>query len=929
MKRSNTSPSHQSRKRLHGSVQPLMEALENRQMLAVGVGTWGIAESTADYLAAGDTQQALQSRAADYVLVLGGRSGGIAGPAGPTAPTHLVATQMATERIDLSWRNNWTTADAIRIERSRDGVSFSLLKTVPGNVNRYVDTALSVGNTYHYRLVAYSTTGSAAPSAVVSLAPSSNAIALSTAVEYETAVRLTWPVNPDATAGYLIERSSEGVTFAKIAQTTLAESGSYLDIGRNPGQSYYYRVKTIGSGPGVSARSNIVPIALPLAMPTELAATTVSAGEIRLTWTDTYASEDGFRLERSTDAFETIDSSVTVSRNTTSYRDVGLVPQTQYFYRISVYNPAGQSVWSEPATAWTILSTGTDGGGQHNPDPETSPDPDSATSAPDAPLNLAVVQAATERVNVTWALPAGPVDTFIIQRSRNGGNYTELARVPGTRSQHVDINVSVGTTYTYRIIAVNAAGSSAPSATATIRLSSNAVTLTVTAAGDAATLSWSNNVTTATGWIIERSTDGTTFSKVATLQGAGITSHTDTGLISGRRYYYRVKTTNTASSVAGRSNIASVTAPLPMPQKLVATALSSTTIQLKWQPAVPASIGFTIERSADGFATIDQSVDLPTTQTAYLDMNAEAGRTYAYRLRVRTASGTSIPTELAFATALPTATPRTEENSFTLYDAMSWQLKPDLSPFGLQPIYLTDREVFAGSYPNYDRTKPDEAATRALARKVAAKNQLLVLDIEHWEVNIMYAPVAEVEHNLQMLAQIVDWIKDERPEVKVGFYGILPVADYWMTADYAASLLYASTNAWWNAMLPKARAKYEAMQAANDLVASFLASKVDFLCPSFYTFYDDPHGWQAVSTMRISEAKRFGKPVLPFLWMQYHEGGPEREHTLYLPADYWNLQLETVFAHADGAVIWGGWGGTWDESAPWWQITSEFLLALE
>jgi hypothetical protein len=357
----------------------------------------------------------------------------------------------------------------------------------------------------------------------------------------------------------------------------------------------------------------------------------------------------------------------------------------------------------------------------------------------------------------------------------------------------------------------------------------------------------------------------------------------------------------------------------------VATALSSTTIQLKWQPATQASIGFTIERSADGFTTIDQSVDLPTTQTAYLDINAEAGRTYAYRLRVRTASGISIPTELAFATALPTTAPQTEKDSFILYDAMLFRSKPDLSAAGLQKIYLTDREMWAGAYPNYDMSKPDEAATRALARKVAALNQMLVLDIEHWEVNIMSAPVEEVEKNLHMLAQLLDWINDERPELKVGLYGILPLADYWITGEYGTSLLYAGSSPYWNAMLPKARARYEAMQAANDFVASILAPRVDFLCPSFYTFYDDPHGWQMVSTMRIEEARRFGKPILPFLWMNYHEGGPVREHTVDLPADYWNLQLETVFAHADGAVIWGGWQATWDESAPWWQATRGFL----
>jgi hypothetical protein len=56
-----------------------------------------------------------------------------------------------------------------------------------------------------------------------------------------------------------------------------------------------------------------------------------------------------------------------------------------------------------------------------------------------------------------------------------------------------------------------------------------------------------------------------------------------------------------------------------------------------------------------------------------------------------------------------------------------------------------------------------------------------------------------------------------------------------------------------------------------------------------------------------------------------------------LTADYWQTQLNTVRQLADGAVIWGGWTmtttapymyqQTWDDTAPWWQVTKDFLLA--
>jgi hypothetical protein len=95
---------------------------------------------------------------------------------------------------------------------------------------------------------------------------------------------------------------------------------------------------------------------------------------------------------------------------------------------------------------------------------------------------------------------------------------------------------------------------------------------------------------------------------------------------------------------------------------------------------------------------------------------------------------------------------------------------------------------------------------------------------------------------------------------------------------------------------------------------------VDALFPSIYTFYTDRQGWVTYAIAQITEAKRKakGKPVYAFLWPQYHESNlllglrP-------LDSDYWELQLNTVAQHADGVVIWGGWGANgpelWNEEA--------------
>jgi hypothetical protein len=76
------------------------------------------------------------------------------------------------------------------------------------------------------------------------------------------------------------------------------------------------------------------------------------------------------------------------------------------------------------------------------------------------------------------------------------------------------------------------------------------------------TVNWSDNATNETNYVLERSTDATNFTVIATL-GANVTSYNQTALTPNTLYYYRVKATNaTDSSVY--SEIASLTTP-PIP----------------------------------------------------------------------------------------------------------------------------------------------------------------------------------------------------------------------------------------------------------------------------------------------------------------------------------------------------------------------------
>jgi hypothetical protein len=71
-------------------------------------------------------------------------------------------------------------------------------------------------------------------------------------------------------------------------------------------------------------------------------------------------------------------------------------------------------------------------------------------------------------------------------------------------------------------------------------------------------LTWSFAGSGISGFKIERSTNGKSYSQIATV-GAATTSYLNSGLRSGRKYYYRIRA-YTGSTNSGYSNIASATA---------------------------------------------------------------------------------------------------------------------------------------------------------------------------------------------------------------------------------------------------------------------------------------------------------------------------------------------------------------------------------
>lgn len=182
--------------------------------------------------------------------------------------------------------------------------------------------------------------------------------------------------------------------------------------------------------------------ATPPAAPTGLAANAVSTGQIDLSWTDNASDETGFKIERKqgTGAFAEI---ATVSANVTTYSNTGLNAGTMYTYRVRAYNSAGNSSYSNEASATT------------QPPPE---------QPPAAPSNLTATAVSSSQINLSWTDNSGDETGFKISRKEGAnGSYSEIATAGANVTNYSDTGLSAQTTYYYKVLAYNGAGNSGES----------------------------------------------------------------------------------------------------------------------------------------------------------------------------------------------------------------------------------------------------------------------------------------------------------------------------------------------------------------------------------------------------------------------------------------------------------------------------------
>ena len=318
---------------------------------------------------------------------------------------------------------------------------------------------------------------------------------------------------------------------------------------------------------------------------------------------------------------ETKKTQVTYQLNTTVYRKYG---ESQSIYiGVQSINSSGFMNGTSYGEYWDTVSA-------------------RPYSIPSAPTNCKAARNSATKCTVTWTnnatstSEARPYTGIIVQRSANGGSWSNIATL-GVVTSYTDNTTSDGNYYSYRVVAKNSAGNSGASNTATIYSPALAPTgLAVSRSSDTSiALKWNSTASAARPWsavkVYRQDGSGST-TQVATLGSS--TSWTDGSVKAGHRYRYYLAASNSfGGNETGWSSYV-YTTPDAI-SGLTATKPTTTTVKLSGTKPAYAD-GYEFQVSANGGASW-QAASLSADWT---DSAPPAGQ-IVYRARAYKAQGGS------------------------------------------------------------------------------------------------------------------------------------------------------------------------------------------------------------------------------------------------------------------------------------------------
>ncbi len=498
-----------------------------------------------------------------------------------------------------------------------------------GNVLSYVDIGLLNGQTYFYFIGAKNAIGEGPKSDEVNATPATtptepmNLIA----IPGDGQVTLTWNV-PTSNGGFRIINYSifRGETSVnKNLLITIGNTTIYYDMGLVNGQTYFYQVSAlniIGEGPK-SEEANATPVKHP-SEPLNLQAF-ADDHQITLIWSmpisDGGSPITNYTIYRGTTSGG--ETNLTKIGNVLTYLDTGLTNGVTYYYKVSAINAIGEGPQSNEANAT----------------PTTLP----------GPPNGLVTSASNQQVTLNWLPPSdnggSPITNYSIYRCLSPGGETFLTTI-GNVTTHIDTSLMNGQTYYYKVSAWNSLGegprSNEANATPT-KTPSEPLNLQAIAGSTQVTLIWSlptdDGGLPITNYTIYRGLSSGSETLLTTL--GNVLAHTDSGLINGQTYFYKVSAKNAIGEGQNSTEISATPSTIPSEPRNLQAFAGNSQITLIWTaPAFNGGspiINYSIyQGSTSGGETFLKDVDNVLFCTIASLVN---GETYFYRISAKNAAG--------------------------------------------------------------------------------------------------------------------------------------------------------------------------------------------------------------------------------------------------------------------------------------------------
>jgi fibronectin type 3 domain-containing protein len=344
--------------------------------------------------------------------------------------------------VFLTWDQN-TELDLkgyLVLRSMTSGGPYTLIATL-GKVTKYLVSGLSADTTYFYVIAAYdevpnnSSFSNEANFSTPDIVPPSAPTGLSiTVIPEGNSLNITWLANPEPDVEYYsVYRSTEYQSFIWIANV-IAGTEFFIDYGLTDGVTYYYLITASDEVPNVSPLSDVVQgIPLDTIAPESPTNLNVISGpttdQLILIWNASTSSDvKGYKIYRSTTQGGPYNLVTTVGL-ATSFLDLGLTPDTAYYYVVSAIDEVPhESSYSNEAYSYT---------------------PDTISPSTPEGVTLEVV-AEGSALNISWdPVVDSDLISYILFRSLDNVTFVRIAKIVAGIEYYLDTNLKDGTTYYY------------------------------------------------------------------------------------------------------------------------------------------------------------------------------------------------------------------------------------------------------------------------------------------------------------------------------------------------------------------------------------------------------------------------------------------------------------------------------------------------